>query len=87
MDDSITRRISEFDTSISKHLTDSILNWECRITDSKVRQSTLISEVEQCHHDRVGTITKAVGSLETWRQESEGAMDNLKLKVDKLSKY
>jgi len=30
---------------------------------------------------------KVAGALESWRQDSEGAMDDLKLKVDKLTKY
>jgi len=87
VDDTITTRISEFDTDLSKRLADSDLNWERRITDSEVRQSTLISEVEKRHDDHVGAIAKVAGSLEAWRQESAGAVDDLKLKVDKLTKY
>jgi hypothetical protein len=34
----------------------------------------------------VSTIVESTGALESWRQESEGAVDDLKLKMSKLTK-
>jgi hypothetical protein len=52
-----------------------------------VRQSTLLSEAK-LHQDAIAAIVlKATGSLETWRQTIEGEMDDLKLKMAKLTKY
>jgi hypothetical protein len=34
----------------------------------------------------VAPIMQAAGNLQSWRQESEGAVHDLKLKVDKLTK-
>jgi hypothetical protein len=87
VDDSITNRIAEFDNTITKRFADSDLNWERRITDSELCQSALLADVEKHHADGVCLITKSAGALEAWRQESEGAVDDLKLKVDKLTKY
>ncbi|CAD6254940.1 unnamed protein product [Miscanthus lutarioriparius] len=87
VDDSITNRIAEFDNTITKRLADSDLNWEQRITDSELRQSALITDVGKRHADGVSLIGKSDGALEAWRQESEGAVDDVKLKVDKLTKY
>lgn len=85
VDDSITRRFIEIDDSISKCFIESDLNLERRITDSELRQTALLTEAEQRQDDRVSSIAQAAGSLENRRQESEGAVDDLKLKVDKLS--
>ncbi|XP_066357372.1 uncharacterized protein [Miscanthus floridulus] len=87
VDDSITKRFTEFDDNITKRLADSDLNLERRITDSELRQSTLFTEFEQRQDKRISTVEQAAGTLESWRQESEGAVDDLKLKMSKLTKY
>jgi hypothetical protein len=47
----------------------------------------LISEIDKRHEDRVSAIAKTTGDLEAWHQDSEGAVDDLKLKVNKMTKY
>ncbi|XP_021317077.1 uncharacterized protein LOC110435635 [Sorghum bicolor] len=87
IDENISKRFADFDDDISKRFADSNLNWERRITDSEMRQTSLITASEQRQESRVNTITTATGSLESWRQESEGEFDDLKLKMTKLTKY
>jgi hypothetical protein len=84
IDESVTKRLTDIDDALTKHLTDLDLNWERHITDSEVRQSAL-SEVEQRQEALVSTIVKSTGALESWRQESKGAMDDLELKMSKLT--
>lgn len=87
MDNTFNKCLTEVDDNISKRFFDSDLNWEHRITDSEICQNALISEAEQHQEARVTTIIKATGELESWRHELEGAVDDLKLKVNKLMKY
>ncbi|CAD6232446.1 unnamed protein product [Miscanthus lutarioriparius] len=87
VDESITKRFTEFDDAITKRLFDYDLNWERRITDSELRQSTLLTELDQRQDRRLAAIEQSTGSLESWRQESEGEVDDLKLKMSKLTIY
>jgi hypothetical protein len=48
---------------------------------------TLISEAEQRQEKLVATVVKATGALESWRHDVEGEVDDLKLKMSKLTKY
>lgn len=52
-----------------------------------MRQTNLFTEFEQCQDRRLTAIEKSAGALESWRQESEDAVDDLKLKMHKLTKY
>ncbi|CAD6260028.1 unnamed protein product [Miscanthus lutarioriparius] len=87
VDDSLNKCLTEVDDSITKRIADSDLSWERRITDSELRQNNLIAEAERRQDDRLAGVVKAAGALESWHQESEGDVDDLKLKVDKLTKY
>jgi hypothetical protein len=87
IDDSITKRINEVDDAFNKRFSESDLDWERRITDSEVRHLSLITASEKHQDDPVDIITKATSDIQSWRQESEGTVHNLKLKVDKLTRY
>jgi dGTP triphosphohydrolase len=87
VDENIAKHITAVDDSITKRITECDLNWERRITNSELRQSNLTVESEQRQEKRVGNIEHAAGELVHWCQESEGVVNNLKLKVDKLTKY
>jgi dGTP triphosphohydrolase len=87
VDDSLNKHLIEVDDSITKRLADSDLAWERCITDSELRQNNLLFEAEQRQDERVISLAKTAGELESWRQASESAVDDLKLKVDKLTKY
>ncbi|CAD6243966.1 unnamed protein product [Miscanthus lutarioriparius] len=87
VEESVTKRFTDLDNSLTKRLADSDLNWERRITDSEVCQTTLITVSEQRQEAFVSAVAKSTGNLESWRQESEGAVDDLKLKMSKLTKY
>ncbi|CAD6224880.1 unnamed protein product [Miscanthus lutarioriparius] len=87
VDDSLNKRLTEVDDTLNKRLADSDLSWERRITNSELHQNNLIAEAERRQDDRIFGVMKVAGALESWRQDSEGAMDDLKLKVDKLTKY
>jgi hypothetical protein len=86
-DDSVTKRFSAADDSLAQRFAESDLNWERRITDSEVRQSDLISHIEKRQDARIDSVLQATGDLQSWKQESEGAVDDLKLKMSKLTKY
>ncbi|CAD6266826.1 unnamed protein product [Miscanthus lutarioriparius] len=78
VEDSINKRFIDINESLTKRIADSDLNLERRIiTDSELRQSTLISDSEQRQDLRLITVEHAAGALERWRQESEGAVDDL----------
>jgi hypothetical protein len=87
IEDSINKRFAETDDSLTQRFAESDLNWERRITDSELRQSDIIAAVERRQDTRIDTIFKATGLLESWRRESEGEVDDLKLKITKLTKY
>jgi hypothetical protein len=87
IDTSIAKQLTDLNKSLTKRLTDLDLSWERRITDSELRQSSLISEVEQRQEKLVATVVQATGALESWRHDAEGKMDDLKLKMSKLTKY
>lgn len=87
VDESITKRFTEFNDAITKCLSDSDLNWECGITDFELWQSTLLTKLDQCQDRHLATIEQSTGSLESWRQESEGKVDDLKLRMSKLTIY
>lgn len=87
VDDAITMCFAEVDDSITKRFSDSDLNWERRITDSEVHHSNLLSELKQRQDSRLLSIEQVAGTLESWRQESEGAVDDLRLKMTELTKY
>jgi hypothetical protein len=63
------------------------LNWERHITDSEICQVDLIAHIEKRQDGRIDSAIQATGDLQSWKQESEGAVDNLKLKMTKLTKY
>jgi hypothetical protein len=87
VEDTITKRFTEIDESFNKCLTDSDLNLERHSTDSEIRQSALISNSKQLQDLHLITVKHAAGLLESWKQEFEGAVDDLKLKMSKLTKY
>jgi hypothetical protein len=87
VDDTISKRIAEVNDAFAKRFADSDLNWERRITDLEMRQISLISDSEQRQEALIAPVTKAAGELQSWHQESEGTVHDLKLKVDKLAKY
>lgn len=74
--ESITKRFSDLDDAFTKRLTETDLNLEQRITDSEVCHTTLISESEQHQEAHIYAIAKSTGSLETWRQESDGTVED-----------
>lgn len=87
IDESIIKRFSDADDALTTRFAESDLNWERRITDSEIRQAELVVAAELRQEARLTAVVKATGSLESWRQESEGAVDDLKLKMSKLTKY
>jgi hypothetical protein len=52
-----------------------------------MRHVSLIADTELRQEALVAPVTKAAGELQSWRQEYEGTVHDLKLKVDKLTKY
>jgi hypothetical protein len=86
-DESFSKRLADIEDSFSKRFAESDLDWERRITDSEIQHSELIIAAEQRQENRLNAVVKATGSLESWRQESEGTVDDLKLKMNKLTKY
>lgn len=87
VDATITKRFDDTDHVLTQRFVESDLNWERRLLDSEIRQSSIFTELEQRQEGRFDRLEQSAGALESWRQESEGAVDDLQLKMTKLTKY
>ena len=74
--DLLERRFSEADEVLDKRFREADAAVEQRIIDSELRQEVCLS-----------TIEKAASDLTSWRQEHEGIVDDLRLRIGKLDKY
>jgi hypothetical protein len=66
----------EADESLDKRFKEANTTVEQRIIDSELHQDS-----------RLITIKKAASDLNSWRQEHEGVVDDLRLRISKLDKY
>jgi hypothetical protein len=72
----LERRFLEADEVLEQRFKDAESAVEQRIIDSELRQDTRLVNIE-----------KAAGDLQSWRQEQEGVIDDLRLRLTKLDKY
>ena len=74
--DLLEHRFHEADASLEKWFEEDDATVERRIIDSELRQDSRLTVIE-----------KAASDFVLWRQETEGVMDDLRLKVNKLDKH
>jgi hypothetical protein len=74
--DLLERRFVEADEALDKRFRDADAAVEQRIIDSELRQDARLINIE-----------KAASDLTSWRQEHEGIVDDLRLRIGKLDKY
>ena len=74
--DLLERRFVEADESLDKRFQAADAVVEQRIIDFEHRQDARLSSIE-----------KATSDLNSWHQEHEGVVDDLRLRIGKLNKY
>lgn len=72
----IDTRFAEADANLDHRFTESDINIERRILDSELRQDERVTGLEQ-----------AAGIFESWRQETQGVVGDLRTEVGKLCKH
>jgi uncharacterized protein YukE len=70
---------------LHKRFTDHDLKWDQRFEDQEKRLGRQIQDLEQAQDTRVSALEKAAASLDVWRPHIEGAVDDIRLEVKKLS--
>jgi hypothetical protein len=71
----LDRRFADFDKSVQRHIIDFENRIDGRINDAKHRQDERLKAIEQ-----------AMGSLESWHQDAEGVLNDMRLKVLKINR-
>ena len=74
--DELTKRLDERDTRWEKRFDDYDDKWERRFSDLTVSNDARITKLE-----------RVAGSLESWRPDIDGTVDDLRLEVNKLNKH
>ena len=74
--DLLERRFIEADEALDKRFSEADAAVEQRIIDSELHQDARLINIE-----------KAASDLTSWRQEHEGIVDDLRLRIGKLDKY
>ena len=85
--DEMHRLFSEQTSQFDKRFNDVELYFEHRISDSELRQEERAANTERPQDVRVQKIEVATNNLQTWRLDTKGLVDDLRLKVTKLNKH
>lgn len=74
--DLLEQRFLDADTALEKRFEDVDAVVEQRIIDSELRQGLCLSQIEA-----------TAGQFESWRQDTDGAINDLRIEVGKLAKH
>ena len=82
----LDRRFVDDEHSVEQHIIESETCLDGCITDLEACLNSILTESE-CRQDGcLKIIEKVMGGLEEWRQDAEGVLDDMRLKVLKLNK-
>jgi len=82
----LDRRFADSEQTVEHRIVDSENRIDGLIRDSETRLDIRITEATQRQDDRLKSLEAAAGGLETWRQDAEGVLDDMRLKVLKINK-
>ncbi|WVZ81560.1 hypothetical protein U9M48_028917 [Paspalum notatum var. saurae] len=85
-DAKLDRRLSDLDSKLDQRFVDCDAHLDQRLSDLDSKWERQLEEFSTAHDKRVSRIESVAASLEDWRPEVEGMVDDVRLHVIKLSK-
>ena len=82
----LQRLFKEQTQILDRRFADAEHSVEQRIIESETHLDSILIESERRQDGRLKIIEKVMGGLEEWRQDAEGVLDDMRLKVLKLNK-
>ncbi|CAO2144873.1 unnamed protein product [Urochloa humidicola] len=79
-------RFSEVEEKFENRLKESEEQIETRLTRCDEGWERRFADLQISHDARVTSLERAAASLEEWRPDIEGTMDDIRLEVNKISK-
>jgi hypothetical protein len=82
----LDRRFADSEQSVEHRIIDSEQRIDGRIRDTEARIDDRITAATRRQDERLQSIEAATGGLQSWQQDAEGVLDDMRLKVLKLNK-